>query len=54
VDLSEQPDLAAPAEPFGLLGPTPAEVDEIRPGLEKALQAVRGGTTAIVDVRVTR
>jgi acetolactate synthase-1/2/3 large subunit len=54
VDLSEQPDLAALAEPFGLLGLTLTGADELRPGLEKALQAVRGGTTAIVDVRVTR
>lgn len=54
VDLSDQPDLAALAEPFGLLGLTLSEPDELRAGLEKALQAVRGGTTAIVDVRVNR
>ena len=54
VDLSEQPDLAALAAPFGMLGLSLADRDELRPGLEKALQAVREGTTAIVDVRVTR
>lgn len=54
VDLSEQPDLAALAEPFGLLGLSLSRPDELRPGLEKALQAVRGGTTAIVDIRVNR
>ena len=54
VDLSEQPDLAALAAPFGMLGLSLSDPDELRPGLEKALQAVREGTTAIVDVRVTR
>ena len=54
VDLSEQPDLAALAAPFGMLGLSLADPDELRPGLEKALQAVRAGTTAIVDIRVTR
>jgi acetolactate synthase-1/2/3 large subunit len=54
VDLSDQPDLAALAEPFGLLGLSLSSPEELRGGLEKALQAVRAGTTAIVDVRVNR
>ena len=54
VDLSEQPDLAALAAPFGMLGLSLADPEDLRPGLEKALQAVRAGTTAIVDIRVTR
>lgn len=54
VDLSEQPDLAALAEPFGMLGLTLSDPDELRAGLEKALESVRSGVTAIVDVRVTR
>ena len=54
VDLSDQPDIAALAEPFGLFGLAVSEPDELRTGLEKALQAVRAGTTAIVDVRVNR
>jgi acetolactate synthase-1/2/3 large subunit len=54
VDLSGQPDLAALAAPFGMLGLSLSEPDELRPGLAKALEAVRSGTTAIVDVRVTR
>jgi acetolactate synthase I/II/III large subunit len=54
VDLSDQPDLAALAEPFGLLGLSLDDPAELRAGLEKALQAVRGGTTAIVDIRVNR
>ncbi|MBR7832577.1 hypothetical protein KDL01_04865 [Actinospica durhamensis] len=54
VDLSDQPDLAALAGPFGMLGLTLSDPDELRAGLEKALEAVRSGVTAIVDVRVTR
>jgi acetolactate synthase-1/2/3 large subunit len=54
VDLADQPDLAALAEPFGLLGLSLSSPEELRGGLEKALQAVRAGTTAIVDVRVNR
>ena len=54
VDLSGQPDLAALAAPFGMLGLSLSDPDELRPGLAKALEAVRSGVTAIVDVRVTR
>ncbi|WP_034271261.1 thiamine pyrophosphate-dependent enzyme [Actinospica robiniae] len=54
VDLSEQPDLAALAGPFGMLGMTLSDPDELRAGLEKAMESVRSGITAIVDVRVTR
>ena len=54
VDLSDQPDIAALAEPFGMLGLTLSDPDELRAGLEKALESVRSGVTAIVDIRVTR
>jgi acetolactate synthase-1/2/3 large subunit len=54
VDLSEQPDLAALAAPFGMLGLSLGDPDALRPGLAKALEAVRSGVTAVVDIRVTR
>lgn len=53
-DLSDQPSLAAFAEPFGMHGETVAQAGELRPALERALKSVRNGTTAIVNVRVTR
>ncbi len=53
-DLAGQPDLAAFAEPFGMHGETVTRPDEVRPALERALKAVRGGTTAIVNIRVSR
>jgi acetolactate synthase-1/2/3 large subunit len=54
VDLSDQPDLARFAEPFGMHGETVDRPDGLRPALERALTAVRSGTTAIVNVRVSR
>ena len=53
-DLSDQPSLAAFAEPFGMHGETVTQAEELRPALDRALKSVRTGTTAIVDVRVTR
>jgi acetolactate synthase-1/2/3 large subunit len=54
VDLSGQPDLAALAQPFEMRGETVASTAELRPALERAFKAVREGTTAIVDVTVSR
>jgi acetolactate synthase I/II/III large subunit len=54
VDLSAQPELAAFAEPFGMFGLSLERSEDLRPGLAKALEAVRAGVTAIVDVRVDR
>lgn len=54
VDLSDQPNIAALAVPFGQVGLTVTEPEELRPLLEAALRAVRGGTTAVVDIRVNR
>ncbi|MFI5897916.1 thiamine pyrophosphate-dependent enzyme [Actinoplanes sp. NPDC051513] len=53
-DLSDQPSLAAFAEPFGMHGETVSTGGELRPALERALKSVRNGTTAIVNVRVSR
>lgn len=53
-DLSDQPDLASLAEPFGMHGETVTVRDELTPALDRALKAVRNGTTAIVNVHVTR
>jgi len=53
-DLSGQPSLAAFAEPFGMHGETVFGSEELRPALERALKSVRTGTTAIVNVRVSR
>jgi thiamine pyrophosphate-dependent acetolactate synthase large subunit-like protein len=53
-DLSGQPSLAAFAEPFGMHGETVSAAGELRPALERALKSVHSGTTAIVNVRVTR
>ncbi|MEV6300524.1 thiamine pyrophosphate-dependent enzyme [Actinoplanes sp. NPDC051861] len=53
-DLSDQPDLAALASPFDMHGETVERTAELAPALDRALKSVRGGTTAIVNVRVTR
>ncbi|GIE86311.1 thiamine pyrophosphate-dependent enzyme [Actinoplanes regularis] len=53
-DLSDQPELAAFAEPFGMHGETVERAAELAPALDRAFKAVRGGTTAIVNVHVTR
>ncbi|MEU4557648.1 thiamine pyrophosphate-dependent enzyme [Actinoplanes sp. NPDC023936] len=53
-DLSDQPDLAAFAEPFGMHGETVSAKDELTPALDRALKAVRHGVTAILNVHVSR
>jgi acetolactate synthase-1/2/3 large subunit len=54
VDLSTQPNLAELAAPFGMVGLTVTDRAALRSGAEKALQSVRSGTTAILDVHVSR
>jgi acetolactate synthase-1/2/3 large subunit len=54
VDLDGQPELASFAEPFGMHPETVDRADELAPALDRALKSVRGGTTAIVNVRVSR
>jgi thiamine pyrophosphate-dependent acetolactate synthase large subunit-like protein len=53
-DLSGQPELAAFAEPFAMHGETVERAAELAPALDRALKSVRAGTTAIVNVRVSR
>ncbi|MBD0844030.1 thiamine pyrophosphate-dependent enzyme [Streptomyces sp. TRM68416] len=53
-DLHRLPRLAAFAEPFGMLTETVDTPDALTPALERALKAVAEGTTAVVDVLVTR
>lgn len=53
-DLHRLPRLAAFAEPFGLHTETVDTPDDLAPALERALKAVAAGTTAVVDVLVTR
>ncbi|MFB7651022.1 MULTISPECIES: thiamine pyrophosphate-dependent enzyme [unclassified Streptomyces] len=53
-DLHRLPRLAAFAEPFGMHTETVDTTDALAPALERALKAVTEGTTAVVDVLVTR
>lgn len=53
-DLSGQPELAAFAEPFGMHTESVAQPDELGPALSRALKSVRDGTSAVVNVSVTR
>lgn len=53
-DLHRLPRLAAFAEPFGMHTETVDTSDTLAPALERALKAVAEGTTAVVDVLVTR
>lgn len=53
-DLHRLPRLAAFAEPFGMHTETVDTSDALAPALERALKAVAEGTTAVVDVLVTR
>ncbi|MFE9686716.1 thiamine pyrophosphate-dependent enzyme [Streptomyces sp. NPDC006285] len=53
-DLHRLPRLAAFAEPFGMHTETVDTTDALAPALERALKAVAQGTTAVVDVLVTR
>lgn len=53
-DLHRLPRLAAFAEPFGMHTETVDAPEALAPALERALKAVTEGTTAVVDVLVTR
>ncbi|MGW0911014.1 thiamine pyrophosphate-dependent enzyme [Streptomyces sp. NPDC002784] len=53
-DLRRLPRLAGFAEPFGMHTETVDAPDALGPALERALKAVADGTTAVVDVLVTR
>ncbi|MBK3644722.1 thiamine pyrophosphate-dependent enzyme [Streptomyces sp. MBT33] len=53
-DLHRLPRLAAFAEPFGMHTETVDTTDALGPALERALKAAAEGTTAVVDVLVTR
>jgi acetolactate synthase-1/2/3 large subunit len=53
-DLRRLPRLAGFAEPFGMHTETVDAPDALAPALERALKAVAEGTTAVVDVLVTR
>jgi thiamine pyrophosphate-dependent acetolactate synthase large subunit-like protein len=53
-DLHRLPRLAQFAEPFGMHTETVDTTDALTPALERALKAVAEGTTAVVDVLVTR
>ncbi|MGY5121140.1 thiamine pyrophosphate-dependent enzyme [Streptomyces sp. 900105755] len=53
-DLHRLPRLAAFAEPFGMHTETVDTSELLAPALERALKAVAEGTTAVVDVLVTR
>jgi acetolactate synthase I/II/III large subunit len=54
VDLSAQPDAAAVASAAGAAGITVRATEQLAPALEKAITAVRGGQTAVVNVLLTR
>ncbi|MFH8799206.1 thiamine pyrophosphate-dependent enzyme [Streptomyces sp. NPDC017936] len=53
-DLHRLPRLARFAEPFGMHTETVDTTEALAPALERALKAVTEGTTAVVDVLVTR
>jgi acetolactate synthase I/II/III large subunit len=54
VDLSAQPDAAAVAAACGAAGFTVATTPELAPTLEKAIECVRAGQTAVVNVMLTK
>lgn len=54
VDLAGQPELARFAEPFGMHAETVEHAGELVPALDRAMKSVRGGTTAIVNISVSR
>jgi acetolactate synthase-1/2/3 large subunit len=54
VDLSAQPDAAAVASAAGAAGITVRATEQLAPALDKAIAAVRGGQTAVVNVLLTR
>jgi len=53
-DLSAQPDAAAVATAGGAAGFTVSTTPQLAPALDKAMAAVRGGQTAVVNVLLTR
>lgn len=54
VDLAGQPELARFAEPFGMHAETVERAAELAPALDRAMKSVRGGTTAVVNISVSR
>ena len=54
VDLSHQPDAAAVASAAGAAGFTVSATAELRSTLEKAIETVRGGQAAVVNVLLNR
>jgi acetolactate synthase-1/2/3 large subunit len=54
VELSAQPDAAAVATAAGAAGLTVSTTQQLAPALDKAMTAVRGGQTAVVNVMLTR
>ena len=54
VDLSNQPSLASLAAPFGMHGERVDQLDDLEAALDRATTSVIAGTTAILDVAVTR
>jgi acetolactate synthase-1/2/3 large subunit len=54
VDLSAQPDAAAVAAAAGAAGFTVSTTAQLAPALDKAMAAVRGGQSAVVNVLLTK
>ncbi|GAB2825764.1 thiamine pyrophosphate-binding protein [Actinocorallia aurea] len=54
VDLAGQPELAKFAEPFGFHGESVDRPADLAPALDRALKAVREGTTAVVNISTSR
>ncbi|HEY8046134.1 MAG TPA: thiamine pyrophosphate-dependent enzyme [Streptosporangiaceae bacterium] len=54
VDLSAQPDAAAVAAASGAAGFTVSTTAQLAPALDKAMAAVRGGQSAVVNVLLTK
>ncbi len=53
-DLSTQPDLAEFAEPFGMFHATVKDVSSLSSAMKSAIEAMRQGRTAILNVMVTK
>lgn len=53
-DLTDQPDPAAFVAPFAMHAETVETPDELAPALARAVKSVQGGTTAIVNIHVSR
>ncbi len=54
VDLKQQPELSAFAAPFGMHHEEVSDPADLDVALKRALEAVQGGTTAVLNVSVTR